>query len=129
MVMVRLYFSFSKRQSSRDSEKEKMAVGLIHSIESTTNTSFFEDKHMVVCVPCIGETSRYSVKVLSRVNKDINCVFLHLLENPRLCDLSAVEMVSVRQSNGTLTNPNASRGGEKRGKAIAHRGRGDLARD
>jgi hypothetical protein len=26
------------------------------------------------------------VEVLRRVNNEINCVFLHLLENPRLCD-------------------------------------------
>jgi hypothetical protein len=34
------------------------------------------------------------IKVLIRVNDDINCVLLHLLENPRLCDRSAVETVS-----------------------------------
>jgi hypothetical protein len=36
------------------------------------------------------------VEVLSRVNNDINCVFWHLSENPRLCDRSAVEMVSSK---------------------------------
>jgi hypothetical protein len=33
------------------------------------------------------------VEVLGKVNTDINCVFLHLLENPRLCDRHAVELV------------------------------------
>ena len=35
------------------------------------------------------------VEVLSSVNNDLNCVFLHLLENPRLCDRRAVEIVSA----------------------------------
>jgi hypothetical protein len=41
-----------------------------------------------------GSSVSKGVKVLSKVNTDINCVFIHLLENPRLCDRSAVEMVS-----------------------------------
>jgi hypothetical protein len=32
------------------------------------------------------------VEVLNNVNNNMNCVFLHLLENPRLCDRSAVEI-------------------------------------
>ena len=69
-----------------------------------------------------GSSISKGVKVLSRVSNDISCVFLHLLENPRLCDRSAVDMVSASQSNGTLTTPNASSGGEKREQANAHRG-------
>jgi hypothetical protein len=43
---------------------------------------------------------------LSRVNNDVNCVFLHLLENPRLCDRSAVEIVSTDNSNSSRSaNP------------------------
>jgi hypothetical protein len=38
-----------------------------------------------------GSSISKGVEVLSRVNNEINCVFLHLLENPRLCDRSAVE--------------------------------------
>jgi hypothetical protein len=71
------------------------------------------------------------VEVLSRVNSnDISCVFLHLLENPRLCDRRAVEMVTADESNGESTNPNASNGGGMREQASAHRGnesRGRLA--
>jgi hypothetical protein len=37
-----------------------------------------------------GSSISKGVEVLSRVNNDINCVFLHLLENPVLCDRSAV---------------------------------------
>jgi hypothetical protein len=42
-----------------------------------------------------GSSISKGVEVLSSVNDDINCVFLHLLENPRLCDRRAVEMVST----------------------------------
>jgi hypothetical protein len=52
--------------------------------------------------------------VLSRVNNDINYVFVHLLENPRLCDQSAVEMGSAGESNSRSTSPTASSGGGKR---------------
>jgi hypothetical protein len=31
---------------------------------------------------------------LSAVSNEINCVFLHLLENPRLCDRKALEVAS-----------------------------------
>jgi hypothetical protein len=41
-----------------------------------------------------GSSISKGVKVLSAVSDEINCVFLHLLENPRLCDRSAVEIVS-----------------------------------
>jgi hypothetical protein len=40
-----------------------------------------------------GSSISKGVKVLSAVSNEINCVFLHLLENPRLCDRSAVETV------------------------------------
>jgi hypothetical protein len=62
-----------------------------------------------------GSSISKGVEVLSRVNNDINCVFLHLLENPRLCDRSAVEKVSAGESNVSSTNPAADRDGEKRG--------------
>jgi hypothetical protein len=42
-----------------------------------------------------GSSISKDVEVLSRVNNDINCVLLHLLENPRLCDRRAVETVSA----------------------------------
>jgi hypothetical protein len=40
-----------------------------------------------------GSSISKGVEVLSKVNTDINCVFLHLLENPRPCDRHAVELV------------------------------------
>jgi hypothetical protein len=46
-----------------------------------------------------GTSISKGVAVLSRVSNDINSVFLHLLENPRLCDRSAVEMSSTSIGN------------------------------
>jgi hypothetical protein len=58
-----------------------------------------------------GSSISKGVQVLSRVNNDLNCVFLHLLENPRLCDRRAGEMVTgVGESNGRSRNPNSTSG-------------------
>jgi hypothetical protein len=61
-----------------------------------------------------GSSIPKGIEVLSRVSKNINCVFLHLLENPRLCDRSAVEMVNAGENNNRSTSPTASGGGGKR---------------
>jgi hypothetical protein len=42
-----------------------------------------------------GSSIPKGVEVLIRVNNDINCVFLHLSENPRLCDRRAIEVAST----------------------------------
>jgi hypothetical protein len=42
-----------------------------------------------------GSSISKGVDVLSAVSYEINCVFLHILENPRLCDRSAVERVNT----------------------------------
>jgi hypothetical protein len=70
-----------------------------------------------------GSSILKGVKVLSRVNNDINCMFLHLLENPRLCKRSAVERVTAGQSNGRWTNPAAGSDGGKRKRASLHKGK------
>jgi hypothetical protein len=44
------------------------------------------------------------VEVLSAVSDAINCVFLHLLENPRLCNRRAVEAASDSTDNGRSTS-------------------------
>jgi hypothetical protein len=62
-----------------------------------------------------GSSISKGVEVMSRVNNDINCLFLHLLENPRLCDRSAVEKVST----GEIANS----GGGKREQGSAHKGK------
>jgi hypothetical protein len=41
-----------------------------------------------------GSSVSKGVEVLSAVSEEINCVFLHLLENPTLCDRNAVERAS-----------------------------------
>jgi hypothetical protein len=73
----------------------------------------------------IGDGSSISkgVEVLSRVNNDINCVFLHLLENPRLCDRSAVEKVSGDESNGSSSSSTAGSVGGKREPSSVHKGK------
>jgi hypothetical protein len=70
-----------------------------------------------------GSSISKGVEVLSRVNNDINCVFLHLLENPRLCVKSAVEIVSTGASNARSTNPTVSSGGGKREQASVSKGK------
>jgi hypothetical protein len=62
-----------------------------------------------------GSSISKGVEVLCDGSNEINCVFLHLLENPTLCDTSAGE------SNGRSTNPTASSsGGGKRERASLH---------
>jgi hypothetical protein len=41
-----------------------------------------------------GSSVSKGVEVLSAIRNDINCVFLHLLENPRLCDRNTLESAS-----------------------------------
>jgi hypothetical protein len=58
--------------------------------------------------------------VLSAVNNEINCVFLHLLENPRLCDRNAVEEASDTEStdnSGGSASPANNIGKRERGRA------------
>ncbi len=70
-----------------------------------------------------GSSISKGVEVLSRVKSSINCVFLHLLENPRLCDRRAVEMLAAGDSIGKSTDMTASSsGGGKRKQASAHTG-------
>jgi hypothetical protein len=52
-----------------------------------------------------GSSVSKGVEVLSAVSNDIDCVFLHLLENPRLCDRRAVEAASDNTDNGGSTSP------------------------
>jgi hypothetical protein len=67
-----------------------------------------------------GSSISKGVAVLSRVNDDINSVLFHLLENPILCNRSAVEMSSSsigNMDNSAGSTPVASgnrRNGEKR---------------
>jgi hypothetical protein len=68
-----------------------------------------------------GSSISKGVAVLSRVNDDINPVFFHLLENPRLCNRSAVEMSSSsigNMDNAGSASPGKNSGG-KRGQQPA----------
>jgi hypothetical protein len=70
-----------------------------------------------------GSSISRGVKVLSAVSNEINCVFLHLLENPRLCYRSAVEKGSAGESNGSSTNPTDGGDSGKRERASVHEGK------
>jgi hypothetical protein len=59
-----------------------------------------------------GSSISKGVDVLSGVSNDINSVFLHLLENPRLCDRSAVQMSSTGTDNARSTSPGYHSGGK-----------------
>jgi hypothetical protein len=78
-------------------------VGAILRLNKAGRRYFIEGK---------GSSISKGVDVLSRVNNYINCIFLHLLENPTLCDRSAMEMVSTVESNIS-----------KRGQASAQTGK------
>jgi hypothetical protein len=56
-----------------------------------------------------GSSVSKGVKVLSAVSYDIDCVLFHLLENPRLCDRSAVEMGSLSAEDASIANRNGKR--------------------
>jgi hypothetical protein len=94
-----------------DLENEARDVGAILRLNQAGRRYLVQD----------GSSISKGVEVLNRVKNDVNCVFLHLLENPRLCDRSAVEMATASESNNSRsTNPTASGGGEKREQASAH---------
>jgi hypothetical protein len=64
-----------------------------------------------------GSSISKGVAVLSRVSSNMNSVFLHLLENPRLCDRGAVEMSSSigNMNNSATSTPSpGNHSGEKR---------------
>jgi hypothetical protein len=64
-----------------------------------------------------GSSISKGVAVLSRVSNHVNSVFLHLLENPRLCDRTAVEMSSSsigNTDNAGSTSPGNRHIGDKR---------------
>jgi hypothetical protein len=69
-----------------------------------------------------GSSISKGVEVLSAVSNEIDCVFLHLLENPRLCDRSAVEVAS-ENNNSRSTSPTVSSNGLKREQASVQKSR------
>jgi hypothetical protein len=92
-------------------EKRAGDVGAILQLNAAGRRYLIED----------GSSFSKGVKVLSTVRSDINCVFLHLLENPRLCDRSAVEVASDRteeRSRRGLGNPANHNGKREQGQAL-----------
>jgi hypothetical protein len=70
-----------------------------------------------------GSSVSKGVEVLSVVRNSINCVYLHLLENPRLCDRRATEMAIAGESNSSSTNPAGNSVGGKREPTTSHGGK------
>jgi hypothetical protein len=66
-----------------------------------------------------GSSISKGVDVLSAVSDEIDCVFLHLLENPRLCDRRTADTSTGRQRAGT--NLDESSGTGKRERALSLR--------
>jgi hypothetical protein len=65
-----------------------------------------------------GSSISKGVDVLSAVSDDINCVFLHLLENPSLCDRRATDSMTINQWPGPNRDETSSCG--KRERAQSH---------
>jgi hypothetical protein len=57
-----------------------------------------------------GSSSPKGVDVLSAVSDDIDCVFLHLLENPGLCNRSAVDATTRSCQQGINLDESSSSG-------------------
>jgi hypothetical protein len=68
-----------------------------------------------------GSSISKGVEVLSAVNDDINCLFLHLLENPGLCDIRAVETMTRSRQPGANLDESSSSG--KRERPQSHPGK------
>jgi hypothetical protein len=68
-----------------------------------------------------GSSISKGVDVLSAVSDEIDCVFLHLLENPSLCDRRAADTTTGRQRAGA--NLDESSGAGKRERALSLAGK------
>jgi hypothetical protein len=113
-----IYHIGSTLHLSNDEDKE-MAVLLKknYAMESLPDIDLHNEAGYVGAILRLNEAGRRylvqdgssvskGVKVLSAVSNEINCVFLHLLENPRLCDRSAVEAPAKDSTdNGGSTSP------------------------
>jgi hypothetical protein len=139
MTLKTFLFHSSTIQWSCDEDKHMVTIGAIlkknYALESLPETDLDNEAGDIDAILRLNAAGRRyliedgssiskGVEVLSRVNNDIHCVFFHLLENPRLCDRSAVEIASTDEgsnnnssssSNSNMsTNPSVSSDG--RGK-------------
>jgi hypothetical protein len=69
-----------------------------------------------------GASISKGVEVLSAVSDEIDCVFLHLLENPGLCNRRAAETTTISRRPGT-TNLDESSSSGKRERAQSQPGK------
>jgi hypothetical protein len=111
--------ALSHGSSGVDSRRSYCGLGDIHSILQLNGAG---RRYLVQD----GSSISKGVDVLSAVSNDTNSVFLHLLENPRLCDRSAVETASVDNiENAMSTSPRNHSGngdGKREQQAPARRG-------
>jgi hypothetical protein len=68
-----------------------------------------------------GSSISKGVDVLSAVSDEIDCVFLHLLENPNLCDRRAAETTTGRGRPSANLDESSSTG--KRERALSQPGK------
>jgi hypothetical protein len=64
-----------------------------------------------------GSSISKGVEVLSAVSDDINCVFLHLLENPGLCNRRAAETTTRSRRSGANLDESFSSGKRERAQS------------
>jgi hypothetical protein len=136
-TLKRLELNYNQMLQLTDDEDKRIAKILkkSYALESLPEISSLGDVSAILLLNAAGR--RYliengssvskGVEVLSRVNSDINCVFFHLLENPTLCDRSAVEIASTDESNSSSssrsTNVTVSSGAGKREQASVQKSR------
>jgi hypothetical protein len=128
-TLKRLELSCNGRLPLTDNDDKRIAKILQknYALESLPNIVSLGDVDAILRLNAAGrrylieEGSSISkgVGVLSRVNNEINCVVLHLLENPRLCDRSAVEVASHdTEESRQSTNPVNDTGKREQGHAL-----------
>jgi hypothetical protein len=128
-TLKRLQHSYNGRLSLTDDEDKRMAKSLQknYALESLPNIVSLGDVDAILRLNAAGR--RYliedgfsvskGVEVLSRVDDNMNCVLLHLLENPNLCDRSAVEVASDDTEEGSISANLANHNGKReQGQAL-----------
>jgi hypothetical protein len=60
-----------------------------------------------------GSSISKGVEEMSAVSDDLNCVFLHLSENPRLCDRSAIETTTTNRGGSNRSTDPVDRSGKR----------------
>jgi hypothetical protein len=98
-----------------------------YGLERLSEISCADDRTVKATLKLNGAGRRYliedgssilkGVDVLSAVRDDINCVFLHLLENPGLCDRRIVDATTTSQRPGTKLDESSSSGKRERAQS------------